>query len=86
MTIAYYIAQLRPEINLDVVRRTDLKSRDWAWVDKQAISGQHALDAHYVKGLRAMKEAAKTWGDDDSFYLKAAVQFGEGFDGWGGFE
>ena len=86
LTIAYYIAQLRPEFDLDVVTRSDLRARDWAWVDKQAVGGHHALDAHYVKGLRAMKEAAATWGDDDSFYLKAAVRFGEDFDGWGGFE
>lgn len=86
LTIAYYIAQMRPDIDLDVVKLYELKDRDWAWVDKRAVSGEHALDPHYVKGLRAMKEAAETWGDEDSFYLKAAVRFGEGFDGWGGFE
>ena len=86
LTIGYYIAQMRPSMNLDLVKEYDLKDRDWTWVDKQAVSGEHALDAHYVKGLRAMKVAAETWGDDDSFYLKAAVRFGEEFDGWGGFE
>lgn len=32
-----------------------------------------------------MMNAAQTWGDDNQFYLKAAVKFAEGFDGWGGF-
>ena len=32
-----------------------------------------------------MKEAAETWGDPSSDYLKAAVKFVEEFNGWGGF-
>jgi len=32
-----------------------------------------------------MKEAAVTWGDEFSFYLKAAVRFSSEFNGWGGF-
>ena len=35
--------------------------------------------------LRAFKAAAETWGDEDGFYLKAAVRFAEGFTRWGGF-
>ncbi|KAI4241679.1 MAG: hypothetical protein L6R42_011200 [Xanthoria sp. 1 TBL-2021] len=85
LTLSVYIAQLRPEIMLSSVSDYDLKGRDWEWVNKQAIEAKHALDAHYVKGLRAMKTAAQTWGDDDRFYLKAAVRFGHEFDGWGGF-
>ncbi|KAL8939719.1 MAG: hypothetical protein Q9216_003197 [Gyalolechia sp. 2 TL-2023] len=85
LTLAVYIAQLRPEVVLTSVTDYDRKGRDWSWVDKQAVQGQHALDAHYVKGLRAMKTAAETWGDGDEFYLKAAVRFADEFDGWGGF-
>ncbi|KAL8790824.1 MAG: hypothetical protein Q9213_000448 [Squamulea squamosa] len=85
LTLSVYIAQLRPEIILSSVTNFDLKGRDWAWVNKEAIGSKHALDAHYVKGLRAMKSAAQTWGDEDGFYLKAAVRFGYEFDGWGGF-
>lgn len=32
-----------------------------------------------------MKEAANTWGDEDCYFLKAAVHFSEHFGGWGGF-
>ncbi|KAL8645184.1 MAG: hypothetical protein Q9226_007415 [Calogaya cf. arnoldii] len=85
LTLSVYIAQLRPEILLSSVSDFDLKGRDWEWVNKQAIEAKHAMDAHFVKGLRAMKTAAETWGDDDRFYSKAAVRFGQEFDGWGGF-
>ena len=85
LTLAVYIAQLRPEIVLTSVTDFDRKGRDWDWVDKQAVEGKHSLDAHFVKALRAMQTAAQTWGDVDEFYLKAAVKFANEFDGWGGF-
>ena len=84
-TLAVYVAQLRPLVELSNILDYDLSGKDWSWVDKRAVEGKWALDAHYVKALRALKEAAQTWGDGDQFYLKAAVKFGEEFDGWGGF-
>ncbi|KZF23838.1 hypothetical protein L228DRAFT_246686 [Xylona heveae TC161] len=84
-TLAVYIAQLRPEIKLDRINDYDLAGRDWKWAVDQAVGGKHALDAHYVKAIRAMKEAAHTWTDHDQFYLKAAVQFADEFESWGGF-
>lgn len=36
-------------------------------------------------GIRAMKNAAETWGDKDQFFLKAASKFSREFSGWGGF-
>ncbi|KAL8987718.1 MAG: hypothetical protein Q9169_008664 [Polycauliona sp. 2 TL-2023] len=83
LTISVYITQHRPEIILSSVSDFDLKGRGWEWVDKRAVEGKHALDAHFVKGLRAMRTAKETWGDEEGFYLKAAVRFGEEFDGWG---
>lgn len=85
LTLAVYIVQFRPEIKLNIITGYDPKGRGWEWVDKQAVEGKWALDAHYVKGLRAMKEAAQTWGDEERYFVKAAVRFGEEFDGWGGF-
>lgn len=35
--------------------------------------------------LRAIKEAAFTWGDVHERYLAAAVHFADDFDGWTGF-
>ncbi|MCJ1439152.1 hypothetical protein MMC27_008543 [Xylographa pallens] len=85
LTLAVYIAQLRPAVDQDSVLGYELEGKDWGWIDKQAVEGKWSMDAHYVKGLRAMKDAAKTWDDKDMFYLKAGVKFGEGFAGWGGF-
>jgi len=85
ITLAIYIAQLRPVVKLEYVRDVDLHGRDWKWVDSQALDGKHNLDAHFVKALRAMKEAAAVWGDDDQYFLKAAVKFAGEFTGWGGF-
>lgn len=85
LTLAVYIAQVRPKIDLKNITDYDTGSKDWMWVDKQAVEGKWSLDAHFVKGLRAMKEAAQTWGDSEQYYLKAACRLGEDFEGWGGF-
>jgi hypothetical protein len=83
--IAVYVAQLRPAIELRRVRDVDVKGKDWGFMERMALTAEGAFDAHYVKALRAMREAGRTWGDEDGFYLKAAVGFAEGFDHWGGF-
>lgn len=83
MTLSVYIAQLRPEIHVDRIRDIDLKGRDWKWVAGMAVKGEKK-DAHYVKVLRVLREAAGTWGDEE-YYLKAGVRFAEEFTGWGGF-
>lgn len=85
LTLAVYIAQIRPKFDVERITGLDTKGRDWQWVNEQAVEGKWALDAHYVKGLRAMMEAANTWGDGDQYYLKAACMMAEEFDGWGGF-
>ncbi len=84
-TLLVYIAQLRPKINIDTIKLVELEGRDWSYVTDKAIKGKYRTDAHYVKALRSMHEASKTWGDANQFYLKAAVKMGEEFDGWGGF-
>jgi hypothetical protein len=28
---------------------------------------------------------AETWGDEDKYYLKAAIKFADEFDDWGGY-
>jgi hypothetical protein len=85
VTLAIFIAQMRPEINMDTIRDYDLKGRDWTWTAKQAVKGERSTESHYPKALRALQESASTWTDNDGFYLKAAVKFAEEFNGWGGF-
>lgn len=84
-TLLVYIAQLRPRINIDRIKLVELEGRDWKYVTEKALKGQYRADAHYVKSLRSMHEASKTWGDVNQFYLKAAVKMADEFDGWGGF-
>jgi hypothetical protein len=50
-TLAVYIAQVRPEINLDRINDYDVKDRDWKFVLDKALHSQHSLDAHFVKGM-----------------------------------
>ncbi|KAG9238277.1 hypothetical protein BJ875DRAFT_451550 [Amylocarpus encephaloides] len=82
LTIAVYIAQLRPEIDEDIEVQP---SKQWNYVDDMAVNGPWATDSHYVKALRAMKQAAFTWGDVHEHYLAAAVHFADDFKGWTGF-
>lgn len=84
-TLLVYIAQLRPKINIDTIKLVELEGRDWDWVTKRALTSRYRSDAHFVKALRSMHEASRTWGDVNAFYLKAAVKMGEEFAGWGGF-
>lgn len=87
ITLALYIAQLRPFLleAAEAQKSYDLEARGWEFVEDKAVNGPHKYDAHFVKGCRAMKEAAKTWGDGDEWFLKCAVRFANEFDGWGGF-
>ncbi|KAI9710748.1 MAG: hypothetical protein M1820_002581 [Bogoriella megaspora] len=83
--ITAYVQQLRPEVKLARITDFELNGRDWTFAEDQAVNGRWATDAHYVKGIRAIEEAASTWGDEDGFFLKAGVKFAHEFDDWGGF-
>ncbi|PYH76699.1 hypothetical protein BO82DRAFT_358935 [Aspergillus uvarum CBS 121591] len=82
MTLSVYVAGLRPELDLERVKGYELKGRDWKWTAHKAVKGQYSTDAHYVKAIRALREAANTWGDPEEFYLRAAVRFADEFDDW----
>uniref|UniRef100_L2GG68 Questin oxidase n=1 Tax=Colletotrichum fructicola (strain Nara gc5) TaxID=1213859 RepID=L2GG68_COLFN len=80
-TLVVYIVLLRPKIDPDNVD-TDLKQRHWGHVEEAALNSQWAKDAHFVKAIRAMKEAARTWGDVHERYLASALTFVDNFHGW----
>lgn len=82
LAIAVYIAQLRPKIDDDMEEKP---TKQWNYVEDKALNSPWATDAHYVKALRAMREAAFTWGDEHERYLAAAVHFADDFHGWTGF-
>ncbi|KAI9662138.1 MAG: hypothetical protein M1831_002834 [Alyxoria varia] len=81
-TLLAYTGQMRPKIETSLIEEYPLNGKNWKDVDQMALTSEHAQDAHYVKGLRSMKEAAATWGDKDDYFLKAAVKFGVEFDSW----
>ncbi|KAH0841586.1 hypothetical protein AYO21_01179 [Fonsecaea monophora] len=88
IALAIYIAQLRPLIRTANIADVDLQGRDWDFVTRQAVDSKWKFDAHFVKACRAMREAERVWGghgDDDRYYLKAAVKFSSEFNDWGGF-
>jgi hypothetical protein len=83
-TVAIYISQLRPEIDMDRIRGFNLKERGWEWTAEKAVKGKFSTDAQFVKVIRALKEFSLTWGDSENFFLKAAVMFTDEFQGWRG--
>lgn len=84
LTIAVYIAQLRPKISDDIEEKPPA-GKGWKYVEDKAVNGPWATDAHFVKALRAIREAAFTWGDVHERYLAAAVKLADDFNGWTGF-
>ncbi|KAL3440306.1 hypothetical protein BJX65DRAFT_316730 [Aspergillus insuetus] len=85
ITVALYIAQLRPEIKPWQISAHPLNGRGWDWATSTAVRGRHSTDAHYVKAIHSLNEASNLWGDPDSYFLKAAVKFADDFHGWSGF-
>ncbi|KAM7196061.1 cell cycle checkpoint protein RAD17 [Rhypophila sp. PSN 637] len=81
LTIAVYIAELRPKIDPDNVP-PNLSRKGWSYVEDKALNSPWSTDAHYVKAIRSIKEAARTWGDVHDRYLCAAVKFVDEFAGW----
>lgn len=49
LTIAVYIAQLRPRISEELEGKPK-PSKGWGYVDEMAVKGPWCTDAHYVKG------------------------------------
>jgi Questin oxidase-like len=82
--LGVYISQGRPKIQEENVSEYDAEGDNWNALVERATSGKWSLDAHYVKAVRALKEAASTWGDEQQLYFKAAAKFAKQFDGWFG--
>ena len=49
LTLAVYIAELRPKIDPDYVPG-ELKGKGWKHVEERALNSEWATDAHFVKG------------------------------------
>ena len=84
-TIVIYCAQLRRKVNHGAIASTDIKGRDWTRVVEQTLTNEWSLDSHYVKVVRALKVGEELYGEKDGWYLKAALDFVDRFNGWTGF-
>ncbi|KAI0187317.1 hypothetical protein EV127DRAFT_436746 [Xylaria flabelliformis] len=82
LTAAVYAVFKCPKIDPDYIKPGDVAGKQWDYVEDKAINGPYATDAHFVKAARAIKEAARTWGDVHEHYLAAAVRFIDDFHGW----
>ncbi|KAI0508594.1 cell cycle checkpoint protein RAD17 [Xylaria bambusicola] len=82
LTIAVYLIFECPKIDPDNIKPTDVAGKQWNYVEDKALNSAYSTDAHFVKAIRAIKEAAKTWGDVHEHYLAAAVRFVDDFEGW----
>lgn len=97
--ISVYIAQLRPKVDEDMEGKPSKQwhyvedkaingpwAKDAHYVKGTYGNGNNVMMANaYNLALRAMKEAALTWGDEHERYLGAAVHFADDFHGWTGF-
>jgi Questin oxidase-like len=84
LAVVVYISQLRPLIKENYIDDFKLeKGKDsWKWVEYEAVEGKWRNDSHFVKGVRAIRESQRLWGDKGGRYLKAAVKLCVEFPGW----
>ncbi|KAI0205013.1 hypothetical protein F4808DRAFT_413007 [Astrocystis sublimbata] len=82
LTVAVYAIFKCPKIDPDYIKSSDVNGKQWNYVEDKALNGPHSTDAHFVKAVRALKEAARTWGDVHEHYLAAAVRLVDDFQGW----
>jgi len=81
LVLAVFIIRGRPVPDPDNVE-SDLKGKNWKYVEDKALDSPWSTDAHFVKAIRAMREAAQTWGDVHEQFIRAAVSFVDNFQGW----
>ncbi|KAI1113118.1 cell cycle checkpoint protein RAD17 [Nemania sp. NC0429] len=82
LTVAVYAIFKCPKIDPDYIKPGDVAMKQWNYVEDKALNGPYSTDAHFVKAVRAMREAARTWGDVHEHYLAAAVRLVDDFAGW----
>ncbi|KAI1425326.1 cell cycle checkpoint protein RAD17 [Xylaria sp. FL1777] len=82
LTVAVYAIYKCPKIDPDNIGPGDGVAKQWNYVENKVVTSAYATDAHFVKAVRAIKEAAMTWGDVHQHYLGAAVRFVDDFEGW----
>lgn len=83
-TLAIFVAQLRPEIDFEIIARyeSENETKNWKWIAQQATKSSHASDAYFVHMLRVLRDLGHAWPDSEDYFLKAGVKFTKEFGGW----
>lgn len=61
---------------MDPITSKDAKNKTWEEV-QSTLRTRGLRDAYYLGDAVSLSQAAETWGDNDRFYLKAGILYGE---------
>jgi hypothetical protein len=80
--IVIYISQLRPEINEHLINDYEINNekKNWNYVIDRTLNTDFIDDAHLVKVVRTLRDAEKSYGNKNGFYLKTAIKTVDNFD------
>jgi len=73
-SLLVYMAQQRPVIDKNLITTYHGKQNTWAHVVDKAVNTAQAEDSHLVKVLRALRDAASAYGDNESIYINSATK------------
>ncbi|KAI5808092.1 hypothetical protein DFH27DRAFT_544370 [Peziza echinospora] len=101
LSILYvYLTQMRPSVKPELIENVVIggdggdAGQGWDWLVKKAMQDELTRpDAHFVKGVRALRSFAGVYGGGEgkedsaegTFFLKAATKFVREYKGWVGF-
>jgi len=76
-----YLTQQKPIIDKSLITSyQDMGDHKWEYVVDKTINTRLAEDSHFVKVIRALKDASKLFGDDDHIYLNSALKLVKSMD------
>lgn len=76
LAITTYICNGRKPLEMDPITSKDAKNKTWEEV-QSTLRTRGLRDAYYLGDAVSLSQAAETWGDNDRFYLKAGILYGE---------
>jgi hypothetical protein len=76
LSIAFYISRQQPEINEQLIDdyKVDENKRNWKYAIDQTLHTKLATEAHFVKVIRALKDAENDYGSKGGLYLTTAIK------------
>ena len=76
LSIAIYISRQQPEINEQLIDdyKVEENKRNWKYVIDQTLRTKLVTEVHFVKIIRALKEAENDYGSKGGLYLTTAAK------------